>query len=652
MSLQQLREKIVNEIPISELIQRYGVHLTRKSTGHVGVCPFHSDSNPSMSVSDDKRIYKCFACGAGHTHFDFVMNLASLSFIEALKDICEKFGIDFDSYTDKKEKPQYIVYAEKISKAAAEIYHQIAVKQEPEDFKEFIKSRDVTPEIITSYKLGYAPKKNTILEYIQTLPKKVQQDATKAALDVGLIKPDRSGRSYFDTFRERIIFPIWDHYGKIIGVQTRATKDYQKAKYMNSVDSDIFKKRDLLYGLNLAKPFIRKRDSVLIMEGNMDQVTAFKKGFEHSVAIMGVALGTNSLRTIKSLTKNVILSLDTDNPGWTASVRVNKQLLEVGIIPKYISFEPHKDPDDFLTHEGSIAYQTKIDEAQSFVDVQFQKLLPEGAIELIDTKLELLHQSFEIVAPLKNDLRATERLIKWAEKLGLKSSSEKIIADYEAYLKNNAPKNTPTSKPTIAANPVSNHPPQGEFPPHLYADEAPPIEEIHPSALAMEEARIEDQLNSMPDAIGMPIEEDKISKVEETLILTLIEYPDCLEYDELSELLDFMGSDRVKDYILRLRELIFEIDIKEFKNFALNIAKDFNLESLASKAIGKYTGMKLEKEKAKKMIVDLEKKLIKDQLRDKKAELRIKRDNIRTEEELTSLMVEIHKIEKKLYSLK
>jgi DNA primase len=150
----------------------------------------------------------------------------------------------------------------------------------------------------------------------------------------------------------------------------------------------------------------------------------------------------------------------------------------------------------------------------------------------------------------------------------------------------------------------------------------------------------------------MPIEEDKISKVEETLILTLIEYPDCLEYDELSELLDFMGSDRVKDYILRLRELIFEIDIKEFKNFALNIAKDFNLESLASKAIGKYTGMKLEKEKAKKMIVDLEKKLIKDQLRDKKAELRIKRDNIRTEEELTSLMVEIHKIEKKLYSLK
>jgi DNA primase len=644
MSLQQLREKIVNEIPISELIQRYGIHLTRKSTGHVGVCPFHQDSNPSMSVSDDKRIYKCFACGAGTTHFDFVMNLANLSFVEALKDICEKFGIDFDSYTDKKEKPQHIVFQEKISKAAAEIYHQIATKSQPEEFKEFVKNREVTPEVIESYKLGYAPKKNTILEYIQTLPKKVQEDATQAALKVGLIKPDRNGRSYFDTFRERIIFPIWDHYGKIIGVQTRATKDYQKAKYMNSVDSDIFKKRDLLYGLNLAKPFIRKKDFVLIMEGNMDQVTAYKKGFENSVAIMGVALGTNSLRTIKSLTKNVVLSLDTDNAGWVASERVNKQLLEVGIIPKYISFEPHKDPDDFLTHEGAIAYQTKIDEARPFIDVQFEKILPEAPIDLIDTKLALLQDAFAIVAPLKKDLRATERLIKWAERLGLKSSSDKILEDYDLFLNKNTTSQAPKAA-TPNAQPMN-------FAPQMDSD-APPFDmEPPPSALAIEEAEIQEYLNSAPPAIDMPNDEQKISKVEETLILTLIEYPDCLEYDELSDLLDFMGSDRVKDYILRLRELIFEIDIKEFKNFAVNIAKDFELETLASKAIGKYTGLKLDKEKAKKMIVDLEKKLIKDQLREKKAELRIKRNNVRTEEELMSLMVEIHKIEKKLYSLK
>lgn len=644
MSLQQLREKIVNEIPISELIQRYGIHLTRKSTGHVGVCPFHQDSNPSMSVSDDKRIYKCFACGAGTTHFDFVMNLANLSFVEALKDICEKFGIDFDSYTDKKEKPQHIVFQEKISKAAAEIYHQIATKSQPDEFKEFVKNREVTPEVIENYKLGYAPKKNTILEYIQTLPKKVQEDATQAALRVGLIKPDRNGRSYFDTFRERIIFPIWDHYGKIIGVQTRATKDYQKAKYMNSVDSDIFKKRDLLYGLNLAKPFIRKKDYVLIMEGNMDQVTAYKKGFENSVAIMGVALGTNSLRTIKSLTKNVILSLDTDNAGWVASERVNKQLLEVGIIPKYISFEPHKDPDDFLTHEGAIAYQTKIDEAKPFIDVQFEKILPEAPIDLIDTKLALLQDTFAIVAPLKKDLRATERLIKWAERLGLKSSSDKILEDYDLFLNKNTTSQAPKAA-TPNAQPMN-------FAPQMDSD-APPFDmEPPPSALAIEEAEIQEYLDSAPPAIDMPNDEQKISKVEETLILTLIEYPDCLEYDELSDLLDFMGSDRVKDYILRLRELIFEIDIKEFKNFAVNIAKEFELESLASKAIGKYTGLKLDKEKAKKMIVDLEKKLIKDQLREKKAQLRIKRNNIRTEEELTSLMVEIHKIEKKLYSLK
>lgn len=643
MSLQQLREKIVNEIPISELIQRYGVHLTRKSTGHVGVCPFHNDSNPSMSVSDEKRIYKCFACGAGTTHFDFVMNLSSLSFIEALKDICEKFGIDFDSYTDKKEKSQETVYAEKIVKAAAEIYHQIGFKSKPQEFTDFIKKRDIPENLVLEYKLGFAPKKNTILDYIATLPKKSQDDVLKAALKIQLVRYDEKRRSHYDTFRDRIMFPIWDHYGKIIGFTSRAIHDYQKAKYMNSMESFLFNKRNLLYGLHLAKPFIRKRDSVLLVEGNMDQVSSFKKGFENSVAIMGTALGENSLRTLKSLTQNIVLGLDTDDAGWNAAVRINKMLLEANIIPKYVEFSPHKDPDDFLMAEGAIALQTKIDEASTFIDFQFEKLCPSQPVELIDTKLKLLQDAFEIVAPLKKDLRATERLIKWAERLGLKSASEKILEDYDLFLQSYS-SGLPKKAATPNAQPLNAPPEMGEIPP--FGMEPPP------SALAIEEAEIQEHLNQPLDAIGMPIEENKISKMEETLILTLIEYPDCLEYDELTELLDFMGSDRVKDYILRLRELIFEIDINEFKNFALNIAKDFNLETLASKGIGKYTGLKLEKEKAKKMIVDLEKKLIKDQLRDKKAQLRIKRNNIRTEEELTSLMVEIHKIEKKLLSLK
>lgn len=648
MSLQQLREKIVNEIPISELIQRYGVLLTRKSSNHMGVCPFHADSNPSMSVSDEKRIYKCFACGAGTTHFDFVMNLNSLSFVESLKDICEKFGIDFDSYTDKKEKSQELVYAEKITKAASEIYHQIGMKSHPQEFTEFMKKREIPDNLVKEYKLGFAPKKNTILNYISTLPKKDQQGVLNAAIETGLVKIDRERQSHYDTFRDRIMFPIWDHYGKIIGFTSRAIHDYQKAKYMNSKESLIFNKRNLLYGLHLAKPFIRKRDSVLLVEGNMDQVSAFRKGFEHSVAIMGTALGDNSLRTLKSLTKNITLALDSDNAGMDASIRINKMLLAAGIIPKYVEFSPHKDPDDFLIAEGSIALQTKIDTAKPFIDFQFDQLCPDQPIELIDTKLKLLQDAFEIVSPLKKDLKATERLIKWAERLGLKSASDKILEDYGNFLSSKDSQGSQgfsrSAQPQQKSQQPSN---QQNIPEYAPYEMGPP-----PSILAEEEIQIQEYLNEAPPAIEMPNDTNKISKVEEILVMTLIEYPNCLEYDEMSDLLDFMGSDRVKEYVLKLREIIFEIDIKEFKNFALAIAKDFDLEELVNKAVAKYTGLTLDAEKAKKMIVDLGKNLIKENLREKKAELRIKRMNVRTEDELTTLMIEIHGIEKKLHSLK
>ncbi|EQC44796.1 DNA primase [Bacteriovorax sp. Seq25_V] len=618
MSLQNLREKIVNEIPISELISRYGINLTRKPSGYVGVCPFHGDTNPSMSVSDDKRIYKCFACGAGTTHFDFVMNLHNLSFVEALKDISEKFGIDFESFTEKTEKSQKVIYAEKILKASSEVFYKIG-QSSCEPFKEFVQQRNLSQEIVELYKLGFAPKKNTVIDYISSLPKKAQDEVLAVSQEIGLIKYSDRNKSQYDTFRDRIIFPIWDHYGKVIGYTSRSIHKDQMPKYLNSGESFIFNKRNLLYGLHLAKPFIRKRDAVILVEGNMDQITMFRKGYEHSVAIMGTALGDNSLRALKSLTHNVYLGLDGDDAGFNASVRINKQLLQNGIIPNYIDFAPHKDPDDFLNNEGAVALQNRIDDSKAFIDVLFEKLLPETGLDIVDTKLKILDQAFEIVAPLKTDLRATERLMKWAQKLGLKSASEKIIESYENFLGNNR------EYPTAAPQPTD------------------------------EEARIHEEMMAFNEqelyAREVPNGPETLSKVEETLIIALIEHPDCLEHEQMSDLLDFMGSDRVKQYILKLREIIFEIDQKEFKNFAVNIAKEFGLEDVALKGVNKSQDFSIEKDTAKKILIDLEKKLIKETLKEKKELLKTKRQYVQTEEELSQLLMEIHQIEKKLYSL-
>ncbi len=617
MSLNQLRDKIINEIPISDLIQRYGTNLTRKPSGHVGICPFHNDTKPSMSVSDDKRIYKCFACGAGNSHFDFVMDLNNLSFIEALKDISERFGYDFDSYTNKREKSKKEVYAEKLLKASSEIYYRIGTKNKVKEYEDFLKKREIPAEIADSYRLGFAPKRNSICDYIATLPKADQQEITDAAQEIGLIKWDPDRKSHYDTFRDRITFPIWDHFGKVIGFTSRAIHDYQKAKYMNSKESFIFNKRNLLYGLHFAKPFIRKRDEMILVEGNMDQLSMFKKGFENSVAIMGTALGDNSLRTIKSLTQNVYLALDTDNAGWDASVRINSQFLEIGIIPKYINFEPFKDPDDYLKEKGRLALKELMENAKSFIDVQFEKMLPKEPITVLDKKINLLRQSFSLIAPLKNDINATERLSVWAKKIGLESGSDQILQNYSDFLKGQKEFNTP-QEPMIPNGP----------------------EEIESNAIQM----------PMQD-FSEVIEQKSYKKMEKTLLQTVLEHPDCLEYDKLAELLDFMGPSEVKEYILELKKLIYEIDINEFKSFALEKAKDFNLEETVSVSLQRFSPAELEKDTAKKLIVDLEKKLIRESLKDKREALKKRRSEISTSEEMSQLMVEIHAIEKKLYSL-
>lgn len=620
MSLQNLREKIVTEIPISELITRYGINLTRKPSGYVGVCPFHGDTNPSMSVSDDKRIYKCFACGAGSTHFDFVMNLNNLNFTEALKDICEKFQIDFESFTDKKEKSQKHIYAEKILKVASELYYKIGQSNHPV-FNEFTLKRQLPHETVDLYKLGFSTNKSSIYEYIKSLPEKSQKDVLDVSIEIGLVKYNANNKSHYDTFRDRVIFPIWDHFGKVIGFTSRSTQEKQMPKYLNSAESFIFNKRNLLYGLHLAKPVIRKRDSIILVEGNMDQIALQKKGFENSVAIMGTALGDNSLRAIKALTSNVVLALDNDDAGYTAAIRINRQFLQTGIIPHYITFEPHKDADDFLIAEGSIALSKLLEDAPAFIDVQFENSLPKSGLDLLDIKLKTLESAFELISPLGENLQATERILKWAKKLGLQSAPDKIIENYENFLKNKS-----ANKPTTS-----------------FSSEAPKSDE----ELGISEA----QESDFSYANEVPNSPKPLLKVEETLICALIEHPDCLEHDQMTDLLDFMGSDKVKQYVLRLREIIFEIDIKEFKSFATNLAKDYGLEEIVQKATNKSNHFKVDKEVAKKIIIDLEKKLVKESLKAKKEILKEKRKSIQTEDELSNLLTEIHQIEKKLYSL-
>ena len=333
-TLAELKQRIVDEVLISTVVGQY-IPITRKGTSTLAVCPFHDDHKPSMNVTDDRKYFKCFACGEGGNAIDFVMKYKNLDFKDALKEISQQNGIRFEDYITQKTKSPRAKMAEKILTRATSVYQKMAETKKFPAFENFLVTRKLSHEISSTYNLGFAPKYNAITEYLLSITNQADRDlALSVATEIGLIRENsaenqqKSGyKSHYDTFRERIIFPIWDHFGQVIGYTSRRIHEYQKAKYMNSKESFVFNKSMILYGLHLAKNHIREKDSVLLVEGNMDQMTLFNKGFKNSVAIQGIAISEHSIRTLKSLTKNFYLTLDNDAGGFGAIDGFNQALV-------------------------------------------------------------------------------------------------------------------------------------------------------------------------------------------------------------------------------------------------------------------------------------------------------------------------------------
>ena len=619
-TIDELKSRI-KDIPISEILGRY-IHTVKKGTQMTAVCPFHDDHDPSLTINDQRGMWFCFVDNMGGDAIRFVMLYRKLEFIDALKDICEKLGWDFNDYHQEKKASPKIEMGKKLLSNGMKLFKKIAETGKYQAFDDFIKNRGLSSEIAKNYQLGYAPNGAVFFDYISSIKNEKEREfAIRTASELGLIKPSTFGdKSHYDTFRERIIFPIWDHFGQVIGFTSRATKDDQKPKYLNSVDSFLFSKKDLLYGLHLAKNSIRDRDQAILVEGNMDQVAMYKNGFENTVAIMGVALGDRSLTRLLPITKNIILSLDNDKAGWKAGERINSQFMEKGITPLFLDLDPHKDPDDFLNAEGHNALTKRIEEAKPFIDTQLERLVPRELPELAERKLELLNQVFEVLSPLKDSLSATERAVAWAKKLGLQSDSSTIIRNYSEYLKGNKQ----TTNPVAPAADL-------EGPPPGWNEDYPFDGEI-----LEERVQIERQITS----------------VESRLMQNLVQHPELLLLDGTAELLDFVGNDEVKEYILKLRELMYEIDESEYPSIVNNLMSDENysaeLIAIAGGALYKYRETSLNEKVATKMIEDIKKKLQVEQLIEEKNHLKRRHLSAQTKDEQMDILTQLMEVDKKL----
>jgi len=604
-------KNIIKDNPISGVINFYH-SVSKKGQNYVGICPFHADTKPSMSVNDQKGLYKCFACGAGGDAIKFVMDLQNLNFPEAIKDISSKLGIVIEEQHKKKENPK-VDMGLRVLTVASKIYKKIAKDHKPKSYTEFLKNRNLNEDSVANFGIGYAPGNNALKSYLLSIKSEKDRDfAMSVAKEMGIVREGVNGRDDYDFFRDRVVFPIWDHFGAVRGFSSRAVLDNQKPKYLNSGESFIFDKGNILYGQHIAKTHIRDKDQVILVEGNMDTVVMHQFGFNNTVGSMGTAFSENSAKVLSNITKHIYLAMDNDDAGMQGMIRANDHFMKQGVLPKFLSFAPLKDPDDFLNEKGRLELMDRIEKAPVFIDVVIDNMIPKPIPSATDQKLDLLNEIFALLSPLNESLLAIEKAINASSTLGLKSSSDDISNAYRDYIKSEQAK-----KQRYA-----------QYKTNRQQEAAPPLPE-EPEYFEQDQ---EDQLvneASRPENLDL-------TKAQEHVISQLIIHPECLQDDQITEILDFIGKNEVERLIRWLKDIYLEIDDSDYINVIKTKLEDdisSNLKNILAKALFDYGPTKLNEKVIKKLLEDLKFNLRKEDFKFKRERLVKQQKQANSEEE-------------------
>lgn len=356
--------KIRSSVDIVDVVSSY-IPLTKRGKNYFGVCPFHQDTNPSLSVSPERQIYTCFSCGATGNVFNFVMDYENISFPESLKTVASKAGIDINVKTSikKTEKisPLYEMY-----EISQKMFQNNINTEFGSAAKKYLLDRNINDEIIKEFGIGLSLKDREVITNV-LLKKGYNYDKL---LSSGLVIKNEYG--YSDIFYNRIMFPLHDTTGKIVGFSGRIYDNDSGPKYINTQETEIFKKGEILYNYHRAREECRKTDSVIIMEGFMDVIRACSVGIKNTIATMGTAVTKDQALLIKRLGKNVYLCFDGDDAGLKAALSCSVELEKVGVIPKVIVLPNKMDPDEFIQEKGSEEFYYQIDKAKNIIDFKME----------------------------------------------------------------------------------------------------------------------------------------------------------------------------------------------------------------------------------------------------------------------------------------
>jgi DNA primase len=417
---QNILDQIQDRSDIVEVIQR-AVPLKRAGRGFSAPCPFHSEKTPSFTVSPDKQIFHCFGCGAGGNVFTFVMKYDKLTFPEAVRQLAQSAGVLLpeDEEFRKKEDSRQPLYA--AVQAATEFFRSELTKTAADaPVRKYIAKRRLTDEALSKFKIGYSPEAWDAL--LKTL---ARDHGVETLTRAGLLLERENKSGHYDRFRNRMMFPITDLRGRVIGFGARVLDD-SLPKYVNSPESEIYHKGRVLYGFYEGLDAIRHENRVLLVEGYMDVIGCHAAGVEIAAAASGTSLTTDQIRALKRFTSNVTVLFDADKAGEAATLRGLDLLVEENCTVNVATLTDGHDPDSFVREFGAEKFRESVDAAVPLFDYKYQLLARRHDARQVEGKVRIAAEMLSTIRRIPNEITKHGYLSELSRRLGISEDALKV----------------------------------------------------------------------------------------------------------------------------------------------------------------------------------------------------------------------------------
>ncbi len=413
-------DELIARNPIEDVVGQY-VSLKRSGPNLFGLCPFHGEKTASFSVSPDKGICYCFGCHKGGGAINFMMEIEGLSYPDAVRSLAKRAGMEVpeDEQYQSRYRAQERLWA--LHKDAARFFHSQLYAPIGQAALNYALGRGMSKGILTTFGVGYAP--DTWDSLVKAM--KAKGYTEQELKDSGLVTVSQKNGNLFDRFRDRLMFPIIDVRGNVIGFGGRTLKnDKDTAKYLNSPETIIFNKRKNLFGLNLAKK--SKENSLILVEGNIDVVALHQYGFDNAVASLGTSLTEEQAALMTRYAEQIILLYDSDQAGQNATARAIPILEKAGLQVKVLHVQDAKDPDEFLKKFGADRFKLLLEESSNRVEYQLNAIRKKYDLKVDDQKIRYVHEAAELICTLDSSVKREVYGGRVAESAGISVDAMKL----------------------------------------------------------------------------------------------------------------------------------------------------------------------------------------------------------------------------------